>query len=406
MRTHWKLSFLVLGMTCLSSVAFADDTTKPDQEQPADEVKSEKPEKKPAARKGDHQHRAKPNSAARVNGLFDRLDADKDGSISREEFAKAASKLQGHVQQARHNPHAGRGWGYRGRTHVRTSHQGWHRQTAHRFHRGQFSRFGRDSYPGFHGRTGFRQPPHFAGRGFGYGGGYLHSERHFSGPGPRHFAMHSYRDAGRGGFGQRGGFDRFHGDRFERSFGEHGHHRPWIKQEGERTERHAGPRADQGGRHVEHARLGHRPPQHADRDGKGSPDHPRPGARPEGERHSPPRGEGVGRGPRPEANRPLPEEGGPREPRGDRDGDRRPEFGRGEGGPRPGFGPGRGPRMNRDRQPEKESPKKEKEEGGRQTESSPVEPESPASEITLVPPTVPMPELIASYPAELPSDSE
>ncbi|WP_437203212.1 hypothetical protein [Planctomicrobium sp. SH664] len=335
MRTVSRVTPALIAMLSMTTLALAADEPEVKKPEAKKGTTEQAAPKKHEKAKGRRQHKS----------LFDRLDANGDGSISREEFAKAGKKMKSQHRTAAR----GRG-GFGGG-------------------RPAFGQRGRGGRPSFASGRGFGGGPRgFAPRGrgferpsFAFRGGYgrfSHDRAPFSGQRGFGRDFGGYRPMARPEFGRgrfqanrfagpgRGDFRRFHFTQFERGAG-----RPGPRWGGEGRGEH-GPRPERGPRPE-----GDRPGPGPRREGEARGEHgPRPegrperGPRPEGDRPGPgPRWEGEARGehgPRPEGR---PERGS--RPEGDRPGPspRREGEARGEHGPRPEGRPERGPRPEGDR---------------------------------------------------------
>lgn len=333
MRITLKFSLLVIGLSCLTSGVFADDDRKADQNKlPHKELAPEQPrDEKPEPSKIDgkhglrdqmrHQENRGPHTGlpdAHSDASFDRLDANKDGSISREEFKAAAARMRERMQQVReekgadrpqhgpqferdrrpaehpgeheqgvhpphpqprfaqHGPHnrdavrrayhqgfvAGLKFHQRGQHHARRHHISWRHGADRHF---QHARFGRQHRAGFQGRHGLRrgQQWRYSERG---GSQYDHFEqRGFHAHGPRHFTAHSFRHGHREAraFQHRRAVTAHRdGKGVRRNFEHAAPHQEFGRHRGGWFDHHAAPHAmhherDRDAGHSEHARGVH-----------------------------------------------------------------------------------------------------------------------------------------------------
>jgi len=312
MRIPHQFSLVAVGFACLASLSFADEKKKPDaprqesaQERKQEETKAEKAikrdqknadERKSGEKKADkgHPERAdksrqdrqanKPaaeSAKTRADNIFDRLDANHDGVISKEEFGAAAHRIQERVQQARtarpgqsRTAHS-RAGAFRPGSSPRMRRGEWSRQNsfrrggpgqqrfgqrrnfthqhrsgqAHRFgHQQSFARrgmqqgrfatrgqFGRHHQHGFQGRHGVRQgrPSGHWGRDFGRSR--FSATRRFHRAGPGHLGHQGFRRGGMGFHGQSRSGERGRFNQQRGRFGGHNAFKQRVDREGGRS---------------------------------------------------------------------------------------------------------------------------------------------------------------------------
>ncbi|WP_437187154.1 hypothetical protein SH668x_000537 [Planctomicrobium sp. SH668] len=410
MRSPFRLPMFVLGMAFLTTGAQANDEIVVTTEQ-QNAVHVEETTQTERNSKGDQplRERSKPHDS-----MFDRLDKDKDGQLSREEF-EAGSKsfhlrLQTAHQKSAQSRSGERSIAKKGRSH-RGPHQAMHRG---KFYHQRFAHSPRMNEYRHHTNGGHRgygsiNRGHHGARKFAYGPSIEH--RRFSQYGS-HFGHGHHRSFQHPHFGQRGfgghyGFQspRHYGDfSFERSYrpggqfnfqrrptrdgyAAHGKN-PWVRGDhkpGDRHSEHFGgprPEARPEPRVKEEAKTPKERPEVRNERGPRGDRHP--GVRPE---QGPPRGEARhSSGPRPErGTEDHSERFGPPQRHGE---DR--EFG-------PGSGRGRNPGFNRRPGGEKKPVNAQKpavEEPA--DESANQNAEKPEDRISSRPPVAPLPEILVS----------